>query len=429
MPRPFLATYLLAVRRLVRAILVLTALAGPASAHAAAGETLSLEDAVRDAVKNNERGQKAPLRVTVAEGGLERARGTFYPSFILGGSTAFGSGKTTGNVSLTLTQPLLAPSAYPQYSAAKHTLYSERWGAEQDRRVLAYDAAKAFLQALATERLKDAASRRLATAKNNLDNAEARSAAGFTSSNDATRARLAMASALSAVASAEAQITKAYLNLSFITMRPVVKALAPSESVTKAAIAYDPKPEDIKAAIDRRFDVQAAHEKTLALEETAKEPMYRLLPSVGISGALRLDPTPTATKALEAVVTLNATWTIFDGGVRYADKKTRTAQAASAVLDESALRRTVETDVKIAQASLKAARESYKIADEAVATAQTSIDETTSLYNQGLAKAIELTDANLTRFDAEVTRASAQLTMEQAYLDLRQALGYGPLDA
>jgi hypothetical protein len=50
------------------------------------------------------------------------------------------------------------------------------------------------------------------------------------------------------------------------------------------------------------------------------------------------------------------------------------------------------------------------------------------LYKQGLAKAIEVSDANDRQFDAEVTRESAKFTMEQAYLDLRSALGFGPLD-
>jgi outer membrane protein TolC len=50
------------------------------------------------------------------------------------------------------------------------------------------------------------------------------------------------------------------------------------------------------------------------------------------------------------------------------------------------------------------------------------------LYQQGLASAFEVSDANDKRFDAEVTQAAAQLQMEQAYLDLRNALGFGPLD-
>ena len=54
--------------------------------------------------------------------------------------------------------------------------------------------------------------------------------------------------------------------------------------------------------------------------------------------------------------------------------------------------------------------------------------ETEVLYQQGLARAIEIVDANASRFDAEVSRESAKLAMEQAYLDVRFALGLGPVD-
>jgi outer membrane protein TolC len=114
--------------------------------------------------------------------------------------------------------------------------------------------------------------------------------------------------------------------------------------------------------------------------------------------------------------------------VRYADRRSRLAQADSQAFDEALLRRSVETDVGLALASLKAAREALRVAEEAVTAAQASVEETEILYRQGLARAIELTDANARRFDAEVSRASSKLTMEQAYLELRFALGEGPVD-
>lgn len=60
--------------------------------------------------------------------------------------------------------------------------------------------------------------------------------------------------------------------------------------------------------------------------------------------------------------------------------------------------------------------------------ADRSIEETQVLYQQGLARAIELTTANGQRFDAEITRVSARLSLEQACFDLRAALGLNPLD-
>lgn len=90
--------------------------------------------------------------------------------------------------------------------------------------------------------------------------------------------------------------------------------------------------------------------------------------------------------------------------------------------------RSVDNDIRIALTNLKAARESFKIAEDAVTAAQKNLEETEILYKQGLARAIEVADATAKRFDADVTRASAKLTMEQTYLELRFALGLGPLD-
>ena len=100
----------------------------------------------------------------------------------------------------------------------------------------------------------------------------------------------------------------------------------------------------------------------------------------------------------------------------------------SSELDEKLLRRSVQTDVEVALASLRAARANFKATDDAVTSAQKNTEETLILYKQGLARAIEVNDANDKQFEAEVTREAAKLTMEQTYLDLRNALGFGPLD-
>ncbi|MFI5299286.1 MAG: TolC family protein, partial [Polyangiales bacterium] len=63
-----------------------------------------------------------------------------------------------------------------------------------------------------------------------------------------------------------------------------------------------------------------------------------------------------------------------------------------------------------------------------VAAAKKNVDETAVLYKQGLARAIEVTDATASVFDAEITYETAKVSMEQAYFDVRQALGFGPLD-
>lgn len=398
----------------------------------AVAEPLRLDEAVRLSLASNERALKAPLRVDQAEGSLHRARDAFFPTLVLGSQYAITpNGRTTTAVTggLTLNQPILNPSAFPLYAQAKHNLASEKWGAAQDVRQLAFDTAKAFMGTLATERVLAASNRRLDTAKANHDYAEARVTAGLASSNDVTRADVEIASASATVVNAQANVDRAYITLSFLLGKPVPPGLAVPEVLTRSSMAYEPKDADIQAAFDRRYDVRSAHEKVEAAKDFAKEPLYRLIPSVSAQAALRFDPDPVGSaKKFDETIALNLTWNIFDAGFRYADREVRTAQLKSAELDEKLLRRTVETDIRLALVSLRSARKQFDIAETGVTAARKSLDETTILYQQGLAKQIEFTNATLSVFDAELTRESARLTMEQAYLDLRQALGMDPTE-
>lgn len=421
------------VRRLVCTLAFALAL-GPTAARAEA--PLGLDDAIDLALANNERARKAPLRVEAAEGQLERARSAFLPTLVAGGSGVLrsipdrSSGRVlSGSGNLTLSQPLLNLPAFPLYAQARHQLESERWGAVQDRRVLAFDTAQAFLLALTIERLLEAATGRLARAKESQATSAARAKAQLASTNDVTRSIVETTSAMREVAQAQGRLTRAYLELGFLVGRAVTGGLAAPDRITKTAERSALRPEDIaQSAEDRRPDVRAAHERTEALRASAKEPLYRLAPTLGASAQIHSTLAPIAPDpAFDESLQLNLTWNIYDAGARYADRKTRSAQAESQALDEKLLRRSIATDVGVALASLKAARESYRISEEAVDAATRNTAETEILYQQGLARAIEVSDANGRRFDAEVSRATAKLAMQQAYLDLRYALGLGPL--
>lgn len=401
-----------------------------------AAQPLRLEDAVRLALENNERARKAPLRIEQAEGGVERARGAFLPTLQSGLSGTqrtqedrFGRSNTS-TATVTLNQPILNMSNFPLFSQATHQRESERWGAVQDRRLLAFDTARAFLTVLTAERVLEAAVKREERARANLQNAEARAATQLAGVNDATRATLELANAQREVTLAEATVARAYLALSFLVGRDVSPPLAPPDRTTQAAESFETDVNSqIRAALDRRPDLRSAMERTEALRASAREPLWRLVPTLNATANARVLPNPSPQeRPSELTATVNLTWTIFDAGFRYADRRTRAAQAESQALDESLLRRSVENDIRTALVTLRAQREALKIAEEAVATAQRNTDETEALYRQGLARAIELTDANARRFEAEVSRATAKLAMEQAYLELRFALGYGPID-
>jgi outer membrane protein TolC len=413
----------------------------------ASAEGLKIEDAVRLALENNERARKAPLRVEIAEGQLDRARDAFFPTIIGAGVTVYRpdpparSPNTTSSGTLTLSQPLLNPSAFSQFAQQKHSLESEKWGSVQDRRQLAFDTAKAFIQALALEGVLTSAQRKADTAQANVEAARARADAGLASTNDVTKTELQLATSLGQLATAQGNVTKTYISLSFLIGQKIAAPLVPPDNTTRAAQRYeesqknqvksalDRRTEALKVAQNRRPDLRSLHEKTEALRSSANEPLYRLIPSVSAAGQLRFVPDPLASeKAVDEQVSVNLNWPIFDAGFRYADRKQRVAQLQSSELDEKLLQRSIQADLEIALASLRAARANFKAASDAVTSAQKNNEETLILYKQGLAKAIEVNDANDRQFEAEVTQESAKLSMEQAYLDLRNALGFGPLD-
>lgn len=397
---------------------------------------LRIEDAVRFALSRNERGKQAELRVDAAAGTVERARAAFLPSLSVGGSVVGDAapsrdGRTWSTAAVaTLTQPLVAPSAWPAYAQAKRTLEAERAGSVEDQRRLAYDTAKAFLQTLAAEQVLMASRSRRDRANGNLMTAQARAKAELASVNDATRASLDLASADRDVVQQEGAVKRTYLSLSLYVDAPVRGPLAPPDGAARAlALVAQGADALVRDALARRPDIHELTARAEALNEAAKEPSYRLIPTLALTAQGRAVPdAPAPSNTYDGTLTLSLNWNLFDGGARYGDRQQRLAQLESGRLAERLLRRGVDVDVKTAIAAFDAAKEVYAIAEQAVTVAKRNTEETQVLYMQGLARVIELTDANGREYDAEVSRVAAKLALEQACIDLRYALGLDPVE-
>lgn len=404
------------------------------SAHAEG--QLRLSDAIRLALGRNERAQIAPLRVEDAEGSLERARAGFLPSLTFGaqGTKKLVEDRTkrtfTSAGTLTFTQPLFNPSAIPTHAQADHTLQAEKHSAYEDRRVLAFDTARAFANALAAEQVLVAGQQRALRAKANLDNAQARADAALNSTNDATKARVELTAAAREVATGKGTLRRAQISLGLLIGDEVAGALETPDALIDSANRFSSDGRAVaKRALETRADLRAIREQVKAAHWFAKEPHYRMAPVVSFTAQFRGDPNPLPTDRWhDESLILSLTWPLFDGGARYGDRKSRVARAESLELQERLARRTVATAADLALASLSAAKEALAAAEEAVEVAKKNSEETEILYKQGLAKAIELTDANARRFDAEVGLAQAKLSLAQAYLDVRFAMGLWPLD-
>ena len=126
-------------------------------------------------------------------------------------------------------------------------------------------------------------------------------------------------------------------------------------------------------------------------------------------------------------VALNAVWALWDGGERSADRAERLARARAGQLGVEQQVRRVGLEDQTARVALDTARATAVEAEEMVAAARANVEEARILYNQGLARAIEVADASARLFDAEVALARERYALGQAVVDQRAARGEGPL--
>jgi outer membrane protein TolC len=318
-------------------------------------------------------------------------------------------------------------TAFPLYRSAKHGRESARYGEVDQRRQLAFDAARAFFTVIAQQNLLTAAERRLERATASFNDTRSRAQAQLASTNDVTRSRIERAAAMQTVAAARGGLRQARINLHYILDSRLPAMLRPHHGhLWPGALDVVRLTEQ---AFAQRPDLAAARATVAASTALAEEPRRRFVPTLGSTAQARIaDAKIGGDRYWDTTLAFTLSWSIWDAGVRGADEVSRVAAAETAQLQVRALQRRIHSDVHNAIAALGTARDVLRAAEEQTAAARVGAEESTILYKQGLAKAIELVDANLSRFNAEQALAAAELSLRQAELDLRAALGLFPVD-
>jgi outer membrane protein TolC len=406
--------------------LTATAMAGPP-----APGPLTIEKAIELALTRNERAAIADLGVEQAEAAVSRARAAFLPVLSASGNgnlRPLDDPRTVAQGSLTLSQPIIAAPAFPLLDQARHALAAQRAQATDDKRQLAFDAARAFFAVLLDQRVVEAAKRKLETANADVADTEAQFRAQLVSSNDVTRARIGLASSERELEADRGDLDAAFVQLAFVINAPVTDGLAEPAAVLAAGKVPVPPIESlVTEGFAQRPDLAARRAAAHAAHDFAREPRMRYFPTLSFVGQLTgTTNAPGASRALDGLIGLAASWSLFDAGVRSADARSRDAAARIADLGADALVRSIEADVRAAAAQLASAQQALVAAGEAADASRKNAEETAILYRQGLAKAIELVDANDQRFVAEVNQAEAEYAVATAWLALRQATGHGP---
>ncbi|HEX2059407.1 MAG TPA: TolC family protein, partial [Thermoanaerobaculia bacterium] len=184
----------------------------------------------------------------------------------------------------------------------------------------------------------------------------------------------------------------------------------------------------IGEAQQRRNDILATRAEVQAQRAFADEPPARFLPSVQFQAQTRnINDGPVSAREQDGFVGLSFAWPVFDAGVRNAERAERLAQLRGLELELEASLRQVEREMRSAGVQLATEQAALREAAAALTAARKNANETTALYREGLASALELADANQRLFEAEVAEVTARYRMAVAYLSLLEARGELPL--
>ena len=412
---------------------------------AAQDDPLTLDEAVKLALERNERAKSTWEEVVAANARLAQARSFFLPS-ITSTSTytrrAYETRRIVGETeviiqrynalseTLALNQTLFDARSLTSLAAVRARRDADVATAAENRRQLAFEVSQAFLATLGTTQVREASARRFTFAGQNLEAARARFAAGLASVNDVTRAELEYATAEVGLTQVKGQVETSTLQLGHLLDAPeaVRGPLVVPEFLIEAASAEAADSEGlVDEALARRLDVGSLRSLASAQRSLSRLPMLGWLPSLSASGRYSLtNEASFNNRNWNWSIGATLSWSLFDGGARFGQGREQRALARLADLDLQAATRKVDVEVREALVSLSSQRASLRQATVAHEVAKKNAAETTELYRQGLASALEVADANVSLFEAEVALVQERYGLGVAFLNLEAALGLDP---
>lgn len=407
--------------------------------------SLTLETAVRLALTRNERALAADAEVKAAEARVTRARSFFMPTLTTTGTYTrrpFEVSRKVGDTNIVIqsynaiaavaqvNMTLFDAKSLPGLLQANSERDAQRFASAESRRQLSFEVSNAFLASLGTDQVLEASRNRFEYARQSLEAAKARYAAGLVSVNDVTRAELEYATAEMGVIQVKGQVETTYLELGFLLDDPEAarKKLAIPEFLLQGAEGGPASAEQmVTEAQDRRLDLGSLRYHAKAQRALLIGPTLSWLPSLSFNGQYRYTNESGLTgRPTNWNLGLTMTWAVFDGFSRNADYRERKALAVLADLDVKTVMRKVELDVRDALVSLDNQRATLKQAVVARDVARKNATETAELYRQGLTTALQAADANVSLFEAEVELVRERYGLGIAFLNLEAALGLDP---
>lgn len=319
------------------------------------------------------------------------------------------------------TVPILLAPAYYGISAANLGVEATEFSITFARNELILSIAQSYYGAVASRRLIEVAYFQVQAQREQEKVALARYELGEVAKVDYLRAAVARAQAEQDLVRAQNAFVSTKLALQRLTgleERFDVVAPAPVVAPTGELDVL------IRTGIESRKDLAASRTAVDIAERTLSSAWWQFAPVITANGNFFWQNVTGFTGSqTNWVATVNAVFTIFDGGLRYANLRDARSLLRQAEARKADLVRGVVQEVKTSLLNLESARANLIKARDQAGLA----DETARLvrlqYEAGAATYLDVTDALNARFAAQTAAVTEELNVQVASLQLSRAIG------
>lgn len=327
------------------------------------------------------------------------------------------------NAQLEVRQALIVPTLWAAISAASKAEHLAKLSTEAQRREILFIVAQAYYGAAASQAALMAQTRLLELNQAREKDTQARFEAGTVTKVAVLRAQLDRTRAEQDLLRSHNSLAAAKLALSTLLQRSPDFELEPPPEPQ-----LPPQNANLEeAALTYRPDVEASRVGVDLAQANRRGAWFAYLPSLGVSGTYRVSNAGGFTgQNTSWLITLAASWTIWDGGLREATLKEQSAKVAEAEALRDASEARAREEVARYQLELQSALANRSKAQEAVELAREGQRLTDVSFRAGVATYLEVADTNTTLTQAEVGLVAERLQASLAALRLLKTVGAFP---
>jgi outer membrane protein TolC len=397
-------------------------------------ESVSFQEAVDRAMVRNPSVLTALQEVNRVNGLMEEVRAASIPTLAanlnyvrLNAAKQYGSlvisplNQWTGNITLAI--PLLAPAAWANAIRANDQVGVSRLNAADVRRVIATNAAKAYISLFAQKRQVEVNSIARDTARVQFDYAKKRLDGGIGNKVDAARAAQTLESA-------EVLLQASYLNLykAQEALGVLLGAKGPVDAAEPPTFPQLPGLDDALADAPKlRTDIRLSDEEVRTADKSLNMSWMEYLPTINLIGQpFWQDPSADPNSPWGWQVQAQLSWTIFDGGARYGRTHQREATLEENKLTLEGTSRQVLSDVRQSFDTYKRSSRALEAARRAAAYGVDTYRLADISYRAGASTNLDLIDAFRVARDTATLAIIAEDSLRQSALDLLVAAGKFP---